>query len=317
MSAAIAPEAISIFNHIFCAIQEMVYKVFTAKLHEYFGKIMVTKYFNPYTDFGFKKLFGEEGSKDLLIDFLNQLLPIHHQIQQLTFKNPENLADTVTERKAIFDIYCESKTGDKFIVEMQKAKIKHFKDRALFYSTFPIREQSEKGDWNFYLLPIYFIAILDFEYDEHTTPKFRRDVCLKDQDGDIFFDKLNFKFLQMPLFNKQENELVTHFDKWLYFLKNLESFNHIPAILNEPIFQKGFEIAEISHLDLEQYEQYKKSLVQYLEVKNVFDTAFEEGEKIGIEKGIEKVAKALKEQNVAIEIIAESTGLSYEVISRI
>ena len=278
---------------------------------------MSAKYFNPYTDFGFKKLFGEEGSKDLLMDFLNQLLPIHHQIQQLTFKNPENLADTIAERKAIFDIYCESKTGDKFIVEMQKAKIKHFKDRALFYSTFPIREQSEKGDWNFFLLPVYFIAILDFEYDENTTSKFRRDVCLKDQDGDIFFDKLNFKFLQMPLFNKQENELITHFDKWLYFLKNLESFNHIPAILNEPIFQKGFEIAEISHLNVEQYEQYKKSLVQYLEVKNVFDTAFEEGEKAGIEKGIEKVAKALKEQNIAIEIIAVSTGLSYEAIQRI
>ena len=219
--------------------------------------LMVAKYFNPYTDFGFKKLFGEEGSKDLLIDFLNQLLPIHHQIQQLTFKNTENLSDTISERKAIFDIYCESRTGDKFIVEMQKAKIKYFKDRALFYSTFPIREQSEKGDWSFQLLPIYFIAILDFEYDENTTSntisKFRRDVCLKDQDGDIFFDKLNFKFLQMPLFNKQEDELVTHFDKWLYFLKNLESFNHIPAILNEPIFQKGFEIAEISHLNIEQY----------------------------------------------------------------
>ena len=69
------------------------------------------------------------------------------------------------------------------------------------------------------------------------------------------------------------------------------------------------------------YQQYKKSLVQYLEVKNVFDTAFEEGEKSGIEKGIEKgsekVAKALKEQNIAIEIIAESTGLSYETIQRI
>jgi len=87
----------------------------------------------------------------------------------------------------------------------------------------------------------------------------------------------------------------------------------IPVILNEPIFQKGFEIAEISHLNVEQYEQYKKSLVQYLEVKNVFDTAFEEGEK----SGIEKVAKALKEQNIAIEIIAESTGLSYEAIKSI
>ena len=84
---------------------------------------MISKYFNPYTDFGFKKLFGEEGSKDLLMDFLNQLLPAHHQIAQLSFKNPENFSNTAEERKAIFDIYCESASGERFIVEMQKAKM--------------------------------------------------------------------------------------------------------------------------------------------------------------------------------------------------
>ena len=200
------------------------------------GKIMAAKYFNPYTDFGFKKLFGEEGSKDLLIDFLNQLLPFCHQIAELTFKNTENLSDTKSERKAIFDIYCESKTGEKFIVEMQKAKMEFFKDRALFYSMFPIREQAQKGEWDFKLLPIYFIAVLDFEYDEKDKyRKFMRDVYLKDQDGEIFYEKLHFKFLQMPLFNKKEYELENRFEKWIYFLKNLESFDHIPAILNEPI----------------------------------------------------------------------------------
>lgn len=283
---------------------------------------MDTKYFNPYTDFGFKKLFGEEGSKDLLVDFLNQLLPAYHQIASLQFKNPENLNDTPKERTAIFDIYCQTEEGSKFIVEMQKAKVNFFKDRSLFYSTFPIREQAEKGGWDFKLLPIYFIAILDFHYDEQEEMrKFRRDVSLKDQDGEVFYDKLHFKFLQMPLFNKQADELETHFDKWVYFLKNLETFDHIPGILNEPIFNKGFEIAEISHLKPEQYENYHKSLLDYWEVKNVKDTAFNEGKVEGkmegkIEGKIE-VAKALRKQGIAIDIIVATTGLTVQEIQKL
>lgn len=143
------------------------------------------------------------------------------------------MADLSAERKAIFDIHCKAVSGERFIVEMQKAKVKYFKDRSLFYVTFPIRDQAQQGEWNFKLEPIYFVAILDFEYDEaEERRKFRRDVALKDQDGEVFFDKLHFKFLQMPLFHLQEHELKTKFDKWCYFLKNLESFDHIPNILN-------------------------------------------------------------------------------------
>ena len=279
----------------------------------------VSKYVNPYTDFGFKKLFGEEGSKDLLIDFLNQLLPENHQIKELSFKNPENLSDSIEERKAVFDIFCESKTGEKFIVEMQKAKMQFFKDRSLFYSTFPIKEQAKKGVWDFQLLPVYLIAILDFKYDEQEEArKFRRDVCLKDQDGDVFYDKLHFKFLQMPLFNKQEHELETHFDKWVYFLKHLEDFDHIPAILNEPVFQHGFEVAEIAKLTSEQYDDYIKSICEYNEARAALNTAFYDGEKKGIEKGkIEGKAEAMKEtaktmlaKGFDVETIAEITKLT-------
>ncbi len=272
---------------------------------------MISKYFNPYTDFGFKKLFGEEASKDLLVDFLNQLLPERHQIAQLSFKNTENMSDTQEERKSIFDIYCESKTGEKFIVEMQKAKMNFFKDRSLFYSTFPVREQAQKGEWDFYLLPVYFIAILDFVYDEEEEErKFRRDVCLKDQDGDIFYDKLHFKFLQMPLFIKQEHELETHFDKWVYFLKHLEDFDHIPAILNEPIFQKGFEIAEVSHLSSDQYDAYLKSRLSYNENKAVKDTAFSDGEK---NKALD-VVKIMLTKGFDVDTIAEITKLKSKEI---
>jgi len=267
----------------------------------------MAKYINPYTDFGFKKLFGEGGNKDVLIDFLNQLLPAHHQIANLNFRNVENLADLSAERKAIFDIHCKAVSGERFIVEMQKAKVKYFKDRSLFYVTFPIREQAQTGEWNFRLEPIYFVAILDFEYDEaEERRKFRRDVALKDQDGDVFFDKLHFKFLQMPLFNKKENELETKFDKWCYFLKNLESFDHIPNILNEPIFQKAFGTAALASLSAEQRDRYEQSLIQYRDLKSALETAVEERE---IEIAITAIRKGLDN-----EFISELTGLTVEQI---
>ncbi len=274
------------------------------------------KYLNPYTDFGFKKLFGEEASKDLLTDFLNQLLPLHHQIVELSFNNPEKIPPTAKERKAIFDIYCQTANGERFIVEMQKAKVKYFKDRALFYSTFPIKEQMRKGEWNFELLPLYFVAILDFHYDEaEEKQKFRRDVCLKDQDGEVFFDKLHFKFLQMPLFTKQAHELTTRFDKWVYFLKNLENFDHIPAILNEPIFQKGFDIAELAHLTPRQYDAYQKSLLEYAEVKNVSDTSFEEGVNKGKFEGKYEIARNMLAKGFELTMVSELTGLTLAEIN--
>ncbi len=267
----------------------------------------MAKYINPYTDFGFKKLFGEEGNKDLLIDFLNQICPPHHQIADLNFRNPENLADLSSERKAIFDIHCRAISGEKFIVEMQKAKLKYFKDRSLFYVSFPIREQAQQGEWNFRLAPIYFVAILDFEYDEaEEKRKFRRDVSLKDQDGEVFFDKLHFKFLQMPLFNKKENELETKFDKWCYFLKNLESFDQIPSILNEPIFQKAFFTAELAGLSAEQRAIYEENLIQYWGMKSALETAVEERE-------IE-IAKNFIALNLDNATIAKGTGLTVEQI---
>ena len=275
---------------------------------------MISKYLNPYSDFGFKKLFGEEASKELLVDFLNQLLPPHHQIAELNFKNSENTADTTDDRKSIFDVYCESVTGERFIVEMQNTKMEFFKDRSLFYSLFPIRNQSKKGRWDFKLLPVYFIAILNFKGDDHGDHKFRRDVCLKDQDGDVFYDKLHFKFLQMPLFNKQEHELETHFDKWVYFLKNLESFDHIPAILNEPIFQKGFDIAEVSHLSSDQYDVYLKSVLAFNESQATLDTAFSEGKIEGETAKAIEVAKTMLEEDFDISTVAKITKLTLQEI---
>ncbi|MCT4666001.1 MAG: Rpn family recombination-promoting nuclease/putative transposase [Flavobacteriales bacterium] len=154
------------------------------------------KYINPFTDYGFKRLFGEEPNKDLLLDFLNELLRDREgQIVELSYLKNEHLGATAIDRKAIFDIYCENEKGEKFIVELQKAKQKFFKDRSVFYSTFPIREQAPKSTWNFELKAVYTIGILDFVFDDEfgSDDKYRYDVQLMDVDTKkVFYKKIDF-----------------------------------------------------------------------------------------------------------------------------
>jgi predicted transposase/invertase (TIGR01784 family) len=119
----------------------------------------IERYINPFTDFGFKKLFGEEMNKDLLIDFLNAVLK-DEKVKDLQYMRSERLGDTIIDRKMVYDLFCENERGEKFIVEMQKAKQNFFKDRSVFYSTFPIQQQAQRGDWNFELKAIFTIGIL-------------------------------------------------------------------------------------------------------------------------------------------------------------
>lgn len=125
------------------------------------------RYVNLLTDFGFKRVFGSEPNKQLLIDFLNTLLPERHKIASLSYKSTENLGNTQIDRKAIFDIYCQGENGERFIVEIQKAKQNFFKDRSVFYASFPIQEQALRGEWNFQLASVYSVGVLDFIFDDH------------------------------------------------------------------------------------------------------------------------------------------------------
>lgn len=286
----------------------------------------MAKYINPYTDFGFKKLFGQEANKEPLIDFLNSVLPAKHQVKTLHFRNSEGMPQAPIERRAIFDIFCQSETGERFIVEMQKAKEHFFRDRSVYYVTFPIHEQAQVGDWNFELDPVYLIGILDFRYDENEErQKLMREVSLKDQDGDEFYDKLRFIFFQMPLFTKTDSELVTRRDKWLYFLKNLESFDHIPAILNEPVFERAFATAELAKLSSGERHLYRQQKMAQWDNFAVLDTARMEGNEEGkIEGKIEgkeerslEIAKGMKQGGLPIEQIAKYTGLRVEEIEQL
>jgi predicted transposase/invertase (TIGR01784 family) len=275
------------------------------------------KYINPFTDYGFKKLFGEEPNKDLLLDFLNELLKEEQgQIIDLTFMKTEFLGATEVDRKAIFDLYCENEKGEKFIVELQKSKQNFFKDRTVYYSTFPIREQSKKADWDYELKAVYTIAILDFVFDSDKgeREKFRYDVKLTDiETKKVFYDKLTFIYLEMPKFNKTIEELETRFDKWLFVLRNLNKLERIPEKLKERIFDKLFETAEIAKFTQDQVRSYEDSLKYYRDLKNSLDTARDEGK---IEGKIE-VAKSLLKNGLSIDLIVKSTGLTEKGIKNL
>ena len=247
------------------------------------------KYVNPYTDFGFKKLFGTEMNKELLISFINSLLKGEEEIRDLTYLNTEHLGMREADRKAVFDVYCENERGEKILVEMQRGEQQFFKDRSLYYSTFPIREQGEKGEWNYELKTVYVIGILNFAIDEHKPDDYLRKVQLTDvQSKEVFYEKLTFIYLEMPKFNKREEELDGMFEKWLFVLRNLSRLMERPKALQERVFTRLFEAAEIAKFSVEEYESYEESLKIYRDWKNTIDFALIKGREKGFQKGFQK-----------------------------
>lgn len=282
------------------------------------------RYICPFTDFGFKKLFGTEPNKDLLIDFLNELLRNDEgEIVDLTYLSSEQLGRSSADRNAVFDIYCENEKGEKFIVELQKVKQAFFKDRSIFYSSFPIQSQGEKGPWDFQLKSVYTIDILDFIFDKDDDNEvFHHDVQLVDKSTQkVFYDKLTYVYLEMPKFNKTIDELETKFDKWLYVLKNLADLTNRPKKLQEKIFNKLFEQAEIANYDDSEYSSYQESLKHYRDFTNVLNTAHKDGIEEGKAKGqLQKalqIARTSKAEGLSPEVIAKITGLTIDEIKNL
>ena len=278
------------------------------------------KYINPFTDFGFKKLFGTEFNKELLIDFLNQVLGERERIQDLTYLNTENLGNSETDRKAIFDLYCENEKGEKFIIELQNVKQQYFKDRSIFYSTFPIQSQAPKGrEWDYYLKAVYTIGILNFSFpDQSEQERFLREVQLIDKETkEVFYDKLTFIYLEMPKFRKTEDDLISQFDKWMYVLKNLHRLQDKPVRLQEKVFEKLFSEAEIAKLNSEDMKAYEESLKVYRDNYSVIETAKNEGMLEGASKREVEIARELKRNGVAIDLIEKTTGLTKEQIEKL
>ena len=286
---------------------------------------MQERYINPYTDFGFKKLFGTELNKELLISFLNAILPDGQTVKDVTYLNSEQLGTREMDRRAVFDVYCENEQGERFLVEMQKGEQQFFKDRSLYYTTFPIREQAVKGkEWNYELKSVYTVGILNFTFDnaKGNDDCFHHEVRLMDmQTKEVFYDKLTLIYLEMPKFNKEEDELVTMFDKWMFVLRNLSRLMERPVALQERVFNRLFEAAEIARFDRKELIEYEDSLKNFRDWFSVVQTAENRGRAEGLAEGLAEgqrlIAANLKQQGINIETIAKCTDLSIEEIERL
>ena len=285
-------------------------------------------------DYMFKRIFGSEECKDILITFLNRIVG-NGEIEDVDFLNTEHLGQTAEDRKAVFDICVRTKSGEEYIIEMQLARQKYFRDRALFYTSYPINNQAARakqeyidrhGDsagfkWDFRLKPVRFIAVVDFEmkHSEGWRPeRYHSSYRLReDESGELLHDKLQFIFLELARFDKTEDELENYYDKWMYLFKNMASLKARPEVFEEKEFDHLFEIAQICNFAPEQYNNYLEANKMLYDYENTIDCAREEGHLAGREEERIRVAKTMKGLGIDTDLIVKSTGLTEEEVRKL
>ena len=287
------------------------------------------KFMNPYTDFGFKKLFGTEPNKDILISFLNALFQgRRNTIVDLQYLNTEALGPYYGDRNSVFDIYCSTDDGGHFIVEMQRSDQPYFKDRTVYYASAAVVRQGKKGkDWNYRLDDVCVVGILNFVFpnNEYEDDSYFHEVKLKDTtDNHTVYKKLTFYYIEMPKFNKTEDELVTMLDRWLFVVKNICYLLEQPKELQEQVFTKFFEEARIAMFTPEEQLAYEVSQKHYWDNRNTIAYSFEKGKESGIAEGKElgiaegraetnlENAQKMRDAGIDRKIILEITGVDVD-----
>ena len=289
------------------------------------SEIIKAKYINLMVDWSFKRVFGTEVNKDILIEFLKVVFP-QFAITDITYIPTEQLGIMEDDRKAIFDVLCKTEDGKTFLVEMQRGAQKHFFERALYYTSFPIMKQGKKaiakeeegaGPWDFSLDGVFFLGILDFEYEQDEMTEHRYQL-LETKTFKQMTDKLEFVFVEVAKFNKSEDELETDLDKWLYLLKNMSTLLERPAALRDRVFGRLFDVAEYARLDDEERKNYVEAMNTARDTYNQIAYAHETGHKEGREEGREEKAYEIARKMIAkgldVDTIAELTGLTKDEI---
>ena len=283
------------------------------------------RFIDPMVDWSFKRLFGSEVNKDILIEFLKVIFP-DAGITDISYIPTEQLGIMEEDRKAVFDVLCRTADGREFLVEMQRGAQRHFFERALFYTSFPIMKQGrkslaeEKDDgerpWNFRLDGVFFLGVLNFRYedDELTEHRYRLKEATT---GKTMTGKLEFVFVEVAKFDKREDELVTDLDRWLYMLKNLSRLLERPAALRDRIFGRIFDVAEIASLDDNDKRKYINAMNTERDTYNQIEYAREMGEERGMMQERCAFIARMKEMGMSSQMICDILGLSEEELAQI
>ncbi|WP_256005651.1 Rpn family recombination-promoting nuclease/putative transposase [Pedobacter deserti] len=292
---------------------------------------ITSRFLDPLTDFGFKRLFGSEPDKDIMIDFLNVLFEGEKVIADISYSPTEINGASSKEKKVLFDLTCTGADGEKFIIEMQRTDQEFFSDRCVFYMSRLISSQLAKdsSNWSSALSEVYLIGIMEFSFKESDGDYLHNIKLANLKTGKVFHNGMGYKFLELPNFDKSEAELQTDLDKWFYVLKNLSSLDKIPAILDKRVFQKIFKIAEVSKMTKEEQELYDSDLkaksdwnagIEWAK-KQAAQEAFDEASKEAEQRILQiahdlkmQIARKLKQKGASDAEISELTELSLEEI---
>ena len=274
------------------------------------------RFINPFTDTGFKILFGQELSKPLLIDFLNNLLAGKDRVVDLKFLDKERQRIFKDDRGLIYDIYCDTDDGRKIIVEMQNKSQKYFIERSIYYTSQAVSRQGQKGDWDYNFDAVYFVAFMNFKVD--SLSEFRTDVQLLNiKTHKPVSEKVKLIYLQLPCFTKEENDCKTDFERWIYIFKNMEILERIPWAAKNSIFAKLGEIAEVANLSKLQRRKYDHDLKVYRDSVNILKYAKEEGIAVGAKTQAIETARLMKQHGDDLNYIASVTHLHISEIENL
>ena len=277
------------------------------------------QYINPFVDYGFKKLFGTEENKDLLISFLNALIGCEDPIKDLTYKNVERLGDFVGTRTNYFDVYCTTSAGEEFIVEMQNSWQPFFKDRTIYYAAKPIHDQGKKGlqeaeaelkepsldegiteevgqgkekrrnkKWDYELKNVYVVAMMNFKLPdkEYAEDSFLHKIQLMDvEDFHVFYEKLTLYYVELPKIDRVKLDLNTPLGRWFHALNSLYYYDRKPKNLNDAVFDKLFRQAELAAMTPDEGLAYERSMKVYLDTFNQIEGGRILGHREGLAEG--------------------------------
>ena len=270
----------------------------------------MARYINPFTDVGFKRIFGQELSKPLLIDFLNNLLKGEKTIVDLRFLDKEQPALFKEDRSLIYDVFCELESGEQIIVEMQNCNQAYFKNRSIYYVSEAIARQGERGvDWQFNIKAVYLIAFLNYRLPD-IGDEFRTDAMLMDKKSKAeFSDKIRLVYLQLPLFQKEAEACENDFDRWIYVLKNMETFNRLPWMAKDSVFHRLSEIADVSAMTKEERQKYDYAIRKYRDNLCVYEGVLQTGRAEGRAEGFELAQKQAYKDKLASARSFKTLGL--------
>jgi predicted transposase/invertase (TIGR01784 family) len=287
------------------------------------------RFINPFTDMAFKRLFGQDKHKNILMGFLNTLFEGELKIEDITYEDKEQVGEDDDSRTIIFDILCTTKEGEHIIVEMQNRSQPNFKERSIYYMSSAIINQGHKGNWDYDIKAVYGVFFMNF-ISTAIKPRLRNDVVFAYKDsGEQFSDKMRMVYITIPLMTKKEDECVNNFERWIYVMKNMEHLTEIPYkdIIAEMLNFE--EVADYESLKGDARRKYERDLKRYRDNLSCIQGAREEGIAEGIAEGREEglkegrkeekrqIALALKKSNVSINIITDCTGLTPDEIARL